>query len=267
MDPQGRTATPVSTVNRQQVTQPPPDAPPWWQLLQKHTAYAPGTSPELLEMQLADLPDGTPEATVKAKKRELAIARLNRRYPQVDLKAVLAHTNPVPGTGKLPILALYPIGGRHTNSRSCVIQTQQMAKRGSVREVRFTSTPALMAETADLTAAFTGREEGTGYQVIWTSTLTGTLPPKVAMVLASLGLLEGEGNEGSGGGTEVTIGGTTTGLPDGATGVLVGPSAFGFHTTDPGVLIVVRDGNRVKAWLHDNGRDDSIGRFDMETGK
>lgn len=257
-----QTTTPAAFTAARQTTTlttaPPPEVrpqnndPAWWTLLTQHTTPAHGSA-EGVELKLQTLrTSGRPEAP--GERQKLAIELLDALFPQVDLVGALFHVAPVPGTGNLPVLALYPIGKRGQKHRRCHIMTQQCALNHPVGKVEFTTVPRLMGEVANLTQAFTGKEQKGlgqhGLRVNWDSDLNGELPPEVLGVATSFGLLEGEDGGGAEGGGTLTIGGERVEVPAGTTAVLVGPAAWQAELDDPALLLVVPVQGKKRYYLH-----------------
>lgn len=227
---------------------PPEAVKPLEALILRHSRREPvPRHPEVLEAMLEQDPGNA------ALQDQLEVARLDTRYPRVDLKALLAETRQCEGTGKLPIVALFPIGNRQTARRDCIIQSQG-ASRGGVRS--FSGSPALMVSKADLSQAVSGKEnhlrKPDHLEVRWQAAIVGTLPDHVTDELSAGGLLEA----GETGRRELPHGTTTA--------VLVAEAPWGAETFDPAVFLVRRKDSSpnphdVICWYHCR-----LGCFDMQ---
>jgi hypothetical protein len=260
----GLAASPQTIARETQAhsTAPPQTAaPPWWTLLSRHLD-APRGSAELVELKITQLKHRhavrqVSDAEFRAQMDDLAVELLTALFPTIRLEEALSHVEQVPGTGKLPKLALYPIGNRDTCERTCHIQTQRGALSGRVRDVEFETWPALMGIAAGETTlrkAYTGKEAETlstwGGRVNWKSVLVGQLPEQALNVIGSLGLLEAESGSGPVGGGTITIGGQTVELPERTTGELLGPAGWTAELDDPSLLIVVPHNGETLYFLH-----------------
>lgn len=219
------------------------------------TVVSPGVSPEFLEGKLADATDERERDTLTD---QLAVAKLDMRFKRrVDLRKLLSETKAVPGTGRLPAIAIFGIGGESTNRRLCVVNTYNASNRRS--GAMSLSGSQFMVKFGNWNEAVSGKEDRLGqsghWEIRWGATLWGTLPQIVAGKLRDAHLL---GTEGGGGGTNE---GATIPKPGTTSAVLAAPAEYGQTETYDPVVIRVRlchDGS-VIAWY-----DDEIGCFDMQ---
>lgn len=221
----------------------------------------PGVSPEFLEGKLADAIDERDRATLTD---QLAVARLDMRLKRrVDLRKLLGETKAVPGTGRLPVIAIFGVGNTNTTRRECVVNTHNASNRRGGSGVTFGGNQFAL-KFGNLTEAVSGKEERLGeqghWEIRWRATLMGKLPQIVAGKLRDANLLSPDGGGGSGGtneGATIPAAGTTS-------AVLAAPAEYGQTETYDPVVIRVRlclDGSLI-AWY-----DDDIGCFDMEKPK